>query len=415
MKKLSIVCACLLAGSTLMAQVDLKDIERQLKSPGVNNGKVLSELQPVLNDPTEGKTMMPWYLAGKAAYGIHDDMVKTISLVGDESMSNADKAKSAHALIDGYKYMYKALSLDTIVDEKGKVKTKKSKDIAKEIAGNHNYLWNAGIYMIYGNDFDGAAEAFELYRTVPSDPRLGKTQLQPLTDSIVGWAKFTQAFALLCADETNPNPEKLQEAYKLLQEVDASPYENINTYAYLIQVCNKLNLEDARAEYAQKGYDRYGLENIIFVQALINDRMAKQDFDGALALVDDALSGVSPEDKAMQSQLYRIKGVIAMYQSKYADAIQPLTMAVELDPTNGNACNELGIAYNQLAVEKEDANDVGITPEIKEDLLNAAKYYEMAFNIDENQFAQAADSLYRIYYNLGKEYIEQAKLWESLK
>lgn len=416
MKKISIVCACLLTGATLMAQeVNLKDIERQLKSSGANNSQVLSELQSVFNDPVLGKESLTWYLAGKAAYGIHDEMVKTLSISGEESMNNDDKAKYAHKLLDGYNYMYTALSLDTVADAKGKLKTHKSKDIVKEIAGNYNYLWNAAIHMVYGMDFDGAVEAFELYQTIPSDTRLGKIPLHAVSDTIIGQAKYNQAYALLCADEMNPNPEKLQKAYKLLQAVEQSPYESPNTYPWLIQTCKKLSLDKEGVEYAKKAYDRYGLSNLIFVQALINDRMANKDFDGALKYVDDALANVPAEDTALLSQLYRIKGLIAMYQNDYTSALEPLVKATELDPKNANALNELGIAYNQIAVEKENASDTGITPEVKEYLLKAADCYEKAFNLDENQFAQAADSLYRIYYNLGKDYIEQAKYWEALK
>ncbi len=79
-----------------------------------------------------------------------------------------------NALLDGYNYGLKALDCDTVVDAKGKVKTKLKKDIVSRITGHANDFLNAGAAFWESREFGKAYEAFTDYLAIPANPRFGK-------------------------------------------------------------------------------------------------------------------------------------------------------------------------------------------------------------------------------------------------
>ena len=136
MKKISILGVCLLTGLAAMAQVSLvKDVEHTLKGSSPDFQKGLNDVQPALTNSETAGTMMPWYLAGKAGFGLYDNLYVQESL--GATLTPDQKKTAGHALVDGYNYYFKALHLDSVPNEKGKIKPKKSKEILKAMASNY--------------------------------------------------------------------------------------------------------------------------------------------------------------------------------------------------------------------------------------------------------------------------------------
>lgn len=87
-----------------------------------------------------------------------------------------------------------ALPLDTVVNEKGKVKTKYSKDIIKTIAGHYNDFDNAARFLWEAQDFEGAYTAWDIFLKLPNNPTIAKSLTIP-HDSIMGELAYNQALA----------------------------------------------------------------------------------------------------------------------------------------------------------------------------------------------------------------------------
>ena len=66
------------------------------------------------------------------------------------------------SILEGYDFYQKALPLDTVVDAKGKVKTKYSKDIIKGIKEHYNDFNNAALFLWEVEDYPNAVKAWEL-------------------------------------------------------------------------------------------------------------------------------------------------------------------------------------------------------------------------------------------------------------
>ncbi len=75
MKKFSLLGICLATGMTLSAQADLvKDVDHALKESKPNYEAIANQIKPALTDPSTMNLPQPWYLAGKANFGLYDDL-----------------------------------------------------------------------------------------------------------------------------------------------------------------------------------------------------------------------------------------------------------------------------------------------------------------------------------------------------
>ncbi len=158
MKKLLLLaCGLVISGAAFAQEQVLKEAERMLKVEVPDHDKVASMLQGAMSDPATASNVKTWYLAGKNGF-------QTWQTGYEQYMqgNQPDKQKMSKALVDGYSYLLKALPMDTIVDPKGKVKTKYSKDIVKMIAGNASAFHDAGVFLYESNDMGGAYRAWEI-------------------------------------------------------------------------------------------------------------------------------------------------------------------------------------------------------------------------------------------------------------
>ena len=101
MKKICLLGAALMASLASFAQTDvIKDVERELKKgQNADFSAAVKNIQPALTDPSTANTMMPWYLAGKASFGLFDSAVLQEQLGND---LNPDQRRAAgKAFLDG--------------------------------------------------------------------------------------------------------------------------------------------------------------------------------------------------------------------------------------------------------------------------------------------------------------------------
>lgn len=408
MKKISLLGICFLTGLVASAQADrIKDAEHKLKGYNPDYSGAYTVIQPALTNPETAKNVNAWYLAGKAAAGKFDEVWKAEQL--GQAITPEQKKEAGKSLGESYKYYMAALPLDSLPDEKGKIKPKKTKDIIKEMVNNYRFLSTAGNYCWEGQDGQTAYDVWELYLTLPENPILkGKVEITPENMGMAGNMMFIQGIAML-------DQKQYDKALKKFRDASNTPFENQNIYVGAIQAASQLDDQKSMLEFAQKGYEKYGASNTLFISELINDRLQNKDYAGAHNYVTVALDSVT--DNTIKAQLYDVLGVVYESEDKFADAIDALNKAVECDDNNAKAYFDLGRLLNNKAArideKSEDSNK--IDQEALDGYVKAGDAFERAYQLDETRFSQVPGILYRLYYRLGPGYEDKASYWEKLQ
>lgn len=405
MKKISILGVCLLTGISAMGQASLvKDVERQLKGSNPDNAKAMEAIQPALTNPETSNTMMPWYLAGKAGFGIYDDAFLQQSL-GNE-LKGEQKVAAGKGLLDGYNYYIKALHLDSLPDEKGKVKPKKSKEIISQLVGAYPHFRNAGVFLFDNQKYDEAYDAWEVYVNLPNNPLLGNKAPKADPDTIVGQIIFYQGVAALSNNQS-------QKALDKMRQVIPTGFNNIYVYTYGTEAARRLGDTASMLEFAQNGYEKYGTEDVSLIGQLINAKLEARDYPAAFDLVSQAIEKTDPSNVSMISQLYDIRGVIYEQDGKIEAAINDFNKAIDVNPNAAKAYYDRGRMKFNSALEKADQSNDTISDEIKNQFLSAIEDFKKAYELDDTM-SQIPGNIYLAYYKLGAGYESDANLWKSL-
>ncbi len=405
MKKFSLFGICLATGMTLSAQADLvKDVDHALKESKPNYEAIANQIKPALTDPSTMNLPQPWYLAGKANFGLYDDLYIQEQL--GNALDTDKKKKAGQAIIDGYGCYFTAIPLDQQPDAKGKVKPKYTKEMIKTLKNNYAQLKNAGVFLFEAQDFKGAYDAWEIYVKLPDNELLGKDKFDGDPDTIVGNMMYYQLLSALSADMN-------AEALAKVEQIEKTGYRNIDVYVYGIEAARRLEDTTAMMALAHKGYDLYGTQNIQFIGQLINEKLDQNDFAGCQSLCEQAIA--STDDVAVKAQLYDILGIVYEQQDQNDKAIECFDKAIELSPEQGKNYYDKGrIIYNK-AVQLEETLDASqIDAQVNPLLLQAAELFEKAYGLDEVNMTKVPNLLYRVYYRLGKGYEDKAEYWQNM-
>ena len=414
MKKISLIGLSLFTAFAVVAQTTVvKDVERELKATKPNFSKALADIKPALTNPETAETMMPWYLAGKAAFGVFEDAYVQESL--GQALTPENKNAAGLAYVEGYNNYIKALHLDSVPDAKGKIKPKKSKEIQKELANGFNNIYTAAVFLMQASNYDGAYDAWELYVTMPGNPVLGKSQIPVLPDTILGQAYFYQATCMLASDQMKQDDAKVVKALKKLNQVMGTGFRQPEVYTYGILASNRLGDKAEKTKFAQAGYDMYGTADITFIGELINNKLEVEDYPGALEFADKAIAATDPSNAELLAQIYSIKGIVASRSENFDGAIEVLKQSLSYNPNLADANFYLAQAMLQKVEATVNADEKLSMTDFKLELLEAAEYLKKAYELDDVKYSTVPDNLYRIYYNLGADYVEESKYWEMLR
>ncbi len=395
MRKISILGLCLFAAMSMSAQKSLlKEVENTVKSGNFDYPTVKAKIAEITTNPETKDDVKAWMVAGNAAFAHYDALFLKVQM-GQE----VDKKEIGNALIDGYNYMINALPLDTIVDEKGKVKTKESKKIVKTIAENYSHFNNAGIFLWEAEDYAGAYKAWDIYANLPQDVRIARAGLKADADTVVAQIIFNQALAAWQINELENSLVAFDKAY-------VKGYQKKNLFDYAIAVASQAKKNDIACKYAKIAYPLYGNEDPVYLQVIVNDYLEKKDFANAKQFIGGLL-----DSDPNNAQYHDLIGVLLENEGDQEGAITSYRKAVELDGKMAIAHFHLGnLLYNKAYTIDNEASNKSqseydkIRKEQTEPLLReAASQLEEAFNLDEQNMGDALKHLKNIYYILGDE------------
>ena len=337
------------------AQMSLvKDLAKKASSENpMDLANVLMQIEPALDNPESAGDVLTWYTAGKAAFGLYDQLYK-LKLLGqpveDEMMNEALSA--------GFEFYQKALPLDSIVevdkktgapklnsDGTKKVKTKYSKDIIGALTSHMGDIANAGNVYLQNSDWANAAAAFGNYADLAS-------------------SAFAIANGVAAPDST-------------LSQVRF--FQGYSQY----QIQDFANAYDSFTKARKLGYTD---NNIVEFQTsalanMVQGMLDKNQYEEANSFIDNALKG-----DPMNGTLHDIKGFTTELQSGVDAALPFYRKAVEVDPNYANAFFDVGrclyLQAQKIIDDNPNATNKELVPKIKPIYDEAIPFLEKAINLN---------------------------------
>ena len=369
MKKMILFgAAAIMMAFSASAQMSLvKDLAKKAGSGNpMDLVNVLEQIEPALTNAESAGDVLTWYTAGKAAFGLYDELYK-VKLLGQP----VEDAMMNEALSAGFEYFQKALPLDSVVeldkktgmpklnsDGTKKVKTKYSKEIIGALTGHLGDIANAGNAFLQNSDWANAAAAFGNYAD--------------LTRS---------AFAIangVAAPDSTLSQVRFFQGYSQYQIQDfANAYESFTKARKLGYTEN--NIED---------FQTSSLANM--VQTMLDNN----EFDKANNFIDNALAG-----DPMNGTLHDIKGFTTELKDGVEAALPFYRKAVEVEPTYANAHFDVGrclyLMAQKIIDDNPNATNKDLIPKIKPIYDEAIPFLKKAIelNAEDNKAKNVLDDI----------------------
>ncbi len=392
MKQISILALALAVCATAGAQTSvLKEAEQAMKS-GQEAAKVVTIVTPAFTNPETSGLAQTYFIPGKASYNEYD---KLLGLKQFGKTKHEDEIKMAKLLIQGYDMYMKALPLDSVPNEKGKIKPKYSKEIVSTIGGHFTDYTNAGADLYNEKDYDGAYRAWAIFNEIPQNP-IFKLSSVP-NDTILGEIAFNQALAAWQGNH-------FEDALNAFMFAKSKGYNKKQLYDYAIAVADGAKNKEAVLEISKEALALYGDQDPMYMGQIVNYYLQNKDFDKAFETINQAIA-----KEPNNAQYYNIQGVLYENVEKRPEAMEAYKKATELDPNNANALYNYG---RQLCETAYALNDAAPTSQQEYDTYRAEKLvplFEQAAEILERAYTANPDNsdvlkyLENVYYNLNDE------------
>ncbi len=242
--------------------------------------------------------------------------------------AGVDSEQMGRELIEGYNIFMKALPLDSMPNAKGKVNPKNSKKIINTIVGHANDFFNAG-GAFYNNKkyYPEAYQAFIIYADMPSIPALASSA-EIISEEQRATAYFNAGLAAYSGNA-------VIESARAFKNARLNNYSQPEAYIYEIACWQALAQRDSTLvdearirvnEVAADGYKRFGVDQPVFLNNLINNMIEDNKKDEAINLVKTEL-GTHPDN----ANLYGLLGFIYDRNDQDDLSIEAYRKAAEIE------------------------------------------------------------------------------------
>lgn len=388
MKKIFLIAAIAIVGTAAFAQkknVKIAEIATwDTEAPNFTEARQC--IQQAMVDPTTANQAKTYQVAGLVEVAYFK--FNSGSLTDDVYM----------ALKNAYPYLLKAVELEKIPDEKGKVSNKLTKAIAKELESVQEYYYYGGGHFINNGDQQSAYEMFSIMSDICVQDFMASSKIN-CQDTMHMQARY---FAAMTAVQMG----KYDEAIKSLDLSKADNYNTLdvyNAYAYVYeQQKDTANLINIFKEGIKNFAPEINGSDYAFLPRLINVYINQDKTNEAIALIEESLQE-NPND----CEYLKLLGSLYYEQKDEAKAIETLEKAIAANPNYAEAYGELGrIFYNNAITISNEVSEIkdnmtyskAREEKVKPAFLKAAPYFEKALKLDPTEFSYM-NSLRNIYYN----------------
>ena len=353
MKKLGFIGLCLAAATlTASAQMSVvKDAKKAFK-PGEDFNIFVEAISPAFTNPETANLAETWYTAGEAGFKNFDNIMAMYQVTNQIDAAQAENM--GRSLLKGYEYYLKALSLDSIPNEKGQVKPKFTSKILKAIGSNQNSFYLAGVTLFnFAKDYENAAKAWDIYLGMSDMDFLGKEKPAALDPTVAGEIHWYNALA--------KNWMQTPDIKGALADIEAAlalgyADEEGQIFGVATDNAGALKDTDAQVKYARMGFQKTGKP--VFMQVVVNSFLDKGDYAGANAIIDEELQNIT--DPVQKAPFYMLKGIIIEQTEKgSADEVDKATemykKSIEADPNYAAGHYHMGRIKIRKAEELDQA------------------------------------------------------------
>jgi len=305
-----------------------------------------------------------------------------------------------------FQYYYKTDQLESIPNEKGKVKHKYRKPNVETMLVEKNNLINGGVYYFNAGKNKEALDFFRTYIDMKDQPMFA-SEASVKNDTLVYQIAYYAALAAMKLEDypdvikftelSMNDPESRQNSL----EFRAQAYVAQGDSAQWIQT-----LKDGMKQYPTHFY---------FFGHLIDYYTNSGKYEEALIFANEMIEH-NPTDAF---SLY-VKGFILQNMKRYDEALEFYKKAIEADPNYAEAYSNIGYIYCQQGVDYAEKITIDFDdPKYKEEENKVKSFYEMARPYYEKVRELRPDQkdlwlngLYTVYYrlNMGPEFEEIEKL-----
>lgn len=294
---------CLGAMGSLYAQKALVDQAKKLSGKADKLTEARGLIKQAMENPETQNNAETFYVAGKIEFDAFDNAYKTKMINPNDP--SAQGTVMADELLNGYNYFMQALPLDGLPNEKGQVKPRFSKDISGKIKGHANDFFSAG--ADYFNDKKYYPEAYNAFMIYGSLPENGFIESNAIDPSQIATAFFNAGLAAYSGDAV----EESAEAFK---KARLAGYDQPEAYIYEIACWQTIaqrdenrskEAQDKIMDVAKDGNEKFGLEQPIFINNMINSMVSDGDIDGAIAELNEVIAA-NPDN----ANLYGLRGYV---------------------------------------------------------------------------------------------------------
>lgn len=386
MNRFLTLALCMAAIGTASAQKANVDQAAKLSGKTDQLNQARNLIKQAMENPETQNDARTYYVAGKIEFDAFDNATKAKMINPNDA--SAQGTAMADELLQGYKYFLKALPLDSLPDEKGKIKPKFSKDMIGKIGGHANDFFSAGADYFNNKDYyPQAYEAFMIYGDLPQSGMLGK-----MADLIDPSQIATSFFnAGLSAYSGNA----VEESANAFRKARLAGYEQPECYIYEIACWQSIAQKDeARMNEAQSkildvakaGHEKFGLEQPIFINNMINSIVTDGKIDEALAKLNEVIAQ-NPEN----ANLYGLRGYVYDRAEKDAESEADYRKAASLPDVDFETLKNASKKIFRLGTIKWNELE-GSSPETTAARQNIkTNYFESAKQIAEKAQAMQPD------------------------
>lgn len=287
-------------------------------------------------------------------------------------------------------------SLDSRPDKKGKVNHDLRKDVARDMMGYRNNLFNGGAFYVRKGDFKKAFDYFETYIDCRRQPLFTGYDFsqEPRMAEAAYWATYISY--------------RMEEPILALRYRDLALADTAKrswTLQYIAESWKALKDDSMYVATLWQGFNDYPMSTYFFPRLM--DSYQNEPVK-ALEVADQALEADST------SRLFLFaKSVALLRLEKFAESLDYSDRVIKLYPDMAEAYYNAGTAYVNIALRMDPVRH---KKQIKRMFQNAMPYMEKYRVLSPDSKQKWAPALYRIYFNLnlGKQFDEIDKILKNL-